>query len=518
VRLHIHLRLAAIGTLSAALAGAALPAHAQAQTDSRLFYPGLDGNPNDPPRFRRPAYGNPPGSGAGTTGFVSTNKRRPKAKRPEPAVQSRALPPIVAPPPDATIPEVFRPKPPSNAQLNARAAGVPITTEILQRRVRRPPEQDPYGPLGLRAGAFNIFPAVQVNEGFDSNPGRIVGGKGSWFTQVAPEVTLKSDWSRHELTADLRGNYYWNDSLPNLDRPDLAFKANGRVDITSQTRADFEGRFALKADLPGNPNLPSDVSKPPLYTTAGATAGLTQRFNRLELTARGTFDRADYQDLTLNDGSRASQEDRNYTQYGGALRAAYELSPGFKPFVEGGVDTRKHDLAVDFAGMQRDSDGATIKGGAIFEFTRQLTGEFSVGQLTRRYKDPNLEQLRGLIADASLVWYASALTTVKLTAQSTVDESTIPGVSGVLNREVAAQVDHSFRRWLIGTVKAGYRTESYQGIPREDQRYTVSGGVTYKLSRDVQLKGEVRQEWVKSNVPGQDYTASIYLVGLRLQR
>lgn len=92
------------------------------------------------------------------------------------------------------------------------------------------------------------------------------------------------------------------------------------------------------------------------------------------------------------------------------------------------------------------------------------------------------------------------------------------GVSGIFKRDAGVQVDHSFRRWLIGTVKFGYGLDDYQGSAREDQRYTASAALTYKLNRTAQVKGEFRQEWLRSNIPGQDYTASIMLVGLRLQR
>ena len=42
--------------------------------------------------------------------------------------------------------------------------------------------------------------------------------------------------------------------------------------------------------------------------------------------------------------------------------------------------------------------------------------------------------------------------------------------------------------------------------------------LTYKFNRDLSLNGEFRQEWMRSNVTGVDYNASIFLVGLKLQR
>ena len=103
------------------------------------------------------------------------------------------------------------------------------------------------------------------------------------------------------------------------------------------------------------------------------------------------------------------------------------------------------------------------------------------------------------------------------TGASTIGEATTPGVSGVLYRDVGVQVDHALRRWLIATFKVGFGFDKYVGDVREDTRYSIGAGLTYKLNRQVQIKGEFRQDWLRSNVSGVDYTASIFLLGLRLQ-
>jgi hypothetical protein len=121
---------------------------------------------------------------------------------------------------------------------------------------------------------------------------------------------------------------------------------------------------------------------------------------------------------------------------------------------------------------------------------------------------------------------------------SVIGESTVPGVSGVLSRDLGLQIDHSLRRWLIASFKAGIGIDDYKGIDgsgaplcdcvvstpggttpdREDHRYYAGAGLTYKLNRSLQIKGEARREWLHSNVAGNDYTANIFLLGLRLQR
>lgn len=392
------------------------------------------------------------------------------------------------------------------------------TNRAGKRPTRRPAEDDPFAPVGVRRGGFLLKPSIEFSGGYDNNPARSAGGKGSSFYIVAPEFMAQSLWSRHELTANVKGSYIGYGQTPSLDRPNVEAKVNGRIDVRRDLRIDLEGRGTIATDSPGSPDLPTSVANLPLNFTYGATGGVAKRFNRFELSAKGTFDRAIYGDATLNNGAVDINKDRNYSQYGGALRGSYELTPGVKPFVEIGTDARVHDLAVDRSGFQRDSTGKYAKVGSTFELTRILTGEASVGWLTRNYDDPTLADLSGFTADASLVWLASALTTVTLTAKSSADESTLAGVSGVLTREAAVQVDHAFRRWLIGTAKFGYTRASYDGIVRVDSTYLASLALTYKLSRSLWLNGEVRKDWQHSTEPGSDYQANTVLFGMRWQR
>jgi hypothetical protein len=499
-----------------------------------LFDPHFDSNRSQqfvrrPGSQSRPGQVTFPSSGAGDTGFDATHARvtrkRKEAAQKRARAEAENLPPIAATGPDRTVAPVFQRQESRAAQrrraINTAAIPLDATGVVTARPIRkRVVDEDPFGPLGLRRGAFIYKPAVEVTGGYNTNPGQRQNGKGSSFEKVAPELSIKSDWVRHELSADLKGSYIWyNDNkLDNLNKPDLDLKGKARFDLTKQTKAELEGKFGLHADNPGDPNLPTDVASPPLYITPGASAGITHKLNRLELSLKGSLDRTAYSDATLNDGSLLDLRDRNYNQYSLLTRAAYEILPGIKPFVEVGGDQRRHDRENDAAGVKRDSDGRTIKGGAEFQLTGFLVGEASAGVFERDYKDPQFPNIHGTLLDSTLTYYASPLTTVKLTVRTSVDESILPGVAGALRRDYGVQIDHAFRRWLIGTLTFGYGTDNYEGSDRDDKRYVASAALLYKLNREVHFKAEARREWLTSTVEGQDYTSNIFTVGLRFQR
>ena len=109
-------------------------------------------------------------------------------------------------------------------------------------------------------------------------------------------------------------------------------------------------------------------------------------------------------------------------QYGGAVRASYEMSPGVKPFVEVGADTRMHDLQFDRNGYQRDSHCAHAEGRHHLR-DHEDTDRRGFGRLPRaHYEDPRLQDLNGMVSDGSLIWAATGLTTATLTASSRGEE------------------------------------------------------------------------------------------------
>ena len=523
----------AIGVGAARAQTATVPSYTDPLT------PKLSVDPRKPPRFQtfsRPEQAQlgpppsfaPPPSGAGDTGFDATNSRKTKAKtkaktksRRKPASNTRTAGDVPAAPAISPYQKPFQATG-NGVYASARAEPEVAVVPIRKARPKRKTAEndDPYAPLGVRAGAFTLFPAVELSGGYDTNPQQSTDAKGATVYTVAPELKVQSNWSRHELTADLRGGYtgYSPDTDPTLSRPQFNGKADGRIDVTRTTRIDLGGRALVSTDNPGSPDLQAGLAKLPIYTTVGGSLGVGQKFNRFDLSVKGGAERTAYQDSELTDGSTASNKDRNFNQYSGTLRGGYELSPGVTPFVEGSLDKRKHDDAYDASGYQRDSNGVTGKIGTTFELSRLLTGEVSIGVTRRTYDDPRLDKLSGLIGDASLVWTANSLTTVKFTAASSVGESTVAGVSGVLTRDAGLQVDHAFRRWLIGSLKLGIGQDSYDGMSRDDMRYSAGLGLTYKLNRSVQLKGEFRQDWQRSNVAGNDYTASVFMLGVRVQR
>ncbi|WP_458761223.1 outer membrane beta-barrel protein [Afipia sp. TerB] len=467
-----------------------------------------------------PTWNVPAASGASDSGYDSLNRKRARTKPYPGTPRPRTVGPGGSPIPADTPLRGSR-RPPVSASVAGIADGQP-------RRRPLKVDDDPFGNVGIRTGAFLTKAAVEVMAGYDTNPGRLDVPKASPFWMISPELLIASQWSRHSLTADLRGSFTgYSTTFPSdngvspvptsIDRPDFTGRIAGRLDVTRETRINSELRLRIATDNPGSPNIQAGLTRYPLAFTTGGTVGVEQDFNRLQVSLAAAADRTTYQYSHLTDGTATSNADRNFDQYGGIARVSYDLMPGLKPFAEVEADRRVHETEVDRSGYRRDSSGGYAKAGTTFELTRLLTGELAAGYSLRNYEDPRLDRLEGLLTSASLVWTATGLTTVRLNATSSIDETTLPGVSGALSRDYSLSVEHAFRRWLIATGSVGFGTTDYDEA-RSDKRYFAQANLVYKLSRTFHIKGSIRHDWLESSIPGASSRATVVMLGIRVQR
>lgn len=563
-RRHICLLLATTGTAVvlasatfaqepvASVAGRPGGGSGASPTGSGLASPGLRlpdslvGNDPPAPPTARPSAAVAPTSGAGRRAGLRDNRARRSRQATVQPVQgpfrSTITPQTVAPNvqpvqtgvPDPTVPTLpgpgltpvpsvlgppLRRRPPTdtgtvaivpNTQPGLLDPALPVTVRPAQA------PNDPYAQLGIRLGGLTLLPAFGQSIGYDSNPNRTDGNRrGSFLSQTEGELGIQSNWSRHELTGFLRGAYDVYPSNPAANRPEGAGRLGLRIDATRDTQFDVEGHYQIDTQRPGNPNLGVATRERPDVFTEGASAGVTQRFNRLVVGLRGTVDRADYDDAKLTDGTTLSQRDRDLTSYGGRLRVGYELTPGLVPFVEGTIDTRQYDLTTDSAGFRRSSDGYAGRLGTTFELTRLLTGEISAGAVHRVYQDSRLPDLTSPVADLSLIYAFSPLTTIRATGTAAVDETTVPGANGIRTFRGGVEIAHQLRRNL--TLTAGFNLAEYDylGATLTEREFAATVRADYRVNRWLALRASYSYDHLHSTLAGSSYAANVFLLGMR---
>lgn len=423
-----------------------------------------------------------------------------------------SLAPVV---PYATAPANERERATAGRQPPVQYARPPV----IERKERPRQEVNPYAPLGINLGSIRVLPFVELSVGYDTNSDRSpTAPQGSGFGLFEAGFTAISLWSRHEFRADVKGSYYRFFTDKNASRPEGSAKFNLRLDATRTVRLDFELRGTLATQRPGSPELNASVVGRPVIATVGATAGVTKTIGRVEASLTGLVDRTIYANARLTNGNTLRLSRDNYNAFGLRGRLAYEVTPGLRPFVEVSADMRRRDEAVDSGGFARNSNGLAAKLGTTFELSRILTGEVSAGYVRRTYSDPRLATIAGMTVDASLIWTATPLTTVTFRAQTDVNETTIANASGSISRRGSIEINHALLRNFNLGATAMWQNTKYRGVALTENTLEGTLKAEYSLTRSVVVKGSFTHSRLQSSTAGADYTANVFLLGLRLQR
>lgn len=376
--------------------------------------------------------------------------------------------------------------------------------ETVRNRPR--PELD---ALGAHLGAFYVFPSLTNGLHYNDNVFATDGNEESDFLYtLEPQVAVRSDWNRHAvgLAAGGRLGYYFDETDENFK--DAFANASGRLDISSSSV--LRGNIDLRREHEerGDPNDAGGAEPTVFYNLAGSVEG-SHRFNRVTISAGGEVRHFDYDDVDATGGGTIDQDDRDRMQYRPGVRVAYEFLDGYAAFVRAEGDIRRYDQSTDNAGINRDSQGYDLVGGASLDLTGLLFGDIFAGVRQRFFEDSRFDTATNPVVGATLTWVPTGLTTVILKADSEFIESTDANSSGFSSTGVGLTVDHELLRNLILTAGAGFRYDDFEGTSREDKFFTATAGANYLMNRWLSLGARYVYSNRNSNESGADYDRNL---------
>ena len=381
-----------------------------------------------------------------------------------------------------------------------------------------------YQPLGLRQGAFMIWPKVTFSSEYNDNIFATDNDKvADGIFQLSPEIRVTSNWSRHALSAHAEStiNQYAQHSDQNTT--DYSFGADGELDVLRSLSLSSGVDFSHVTEPRTNAGSEGQPFAVQYELTSGYLAGV-KTFNRLKLSARGDWSQYNYLNVTGN----FPQNDRDRDQWLATARADYALSPDTAVFLEVAGNWRRYRLSASpiengvpiYPGfVNRDSEGVTALVGANFDLAALVRGEVGVGYMEQSFKDPAMSDYGGLGARAEVSWFPTQLTTLTVTGSRSVEDATMARASTYLSTNLRLRVDHELLRNLVISGAATYGDDDYRGIDRRDKRYGAGIAANYLMNRNVGLN--LAYNFYKKEADGADPSvafgnATVNRVGLTL--
>lgn len=372
-----------------------------------------------------------------------------------------------------------------------------------------------YDAVGIRAGSFMVYPKMDVTENYNDNIyATNTQTKSDFITTVSPDITVNSLWSRHALNLDAGVDKYWYNSNTGEDRLDWHVEGDGRLDILRDTNLTGQASYARLHEDRGLPTSPSSAAEPTEYKLFASNLAFNQAFNRITTSLIGTFNNYDYDNVAKIGGGTIDQSFRNRNEYSGSLKVGYLVSPDTSVYAQGTLNKRDY-TDNPIGGPNRTSDGYAAVIGSDFKLTRLAQGGVYIGYQSQSYDDPLFKSNSGLDYGANVNWFVTALTTVRLNASSTIQESTIVGNSGYKAQVVDLGADHELMRNIILSGDIGYENDNFSGIGRTDNIYSGKVGVNYLLNNFFAIGLHYGITDRNSNTSVNSYTQNI--IGLTLR-
>lgn len=377
---------------------------------------------------------------------------------------------------------------------------------------------DPFRATGIRVGSFLIRPRLELGitatDNVDGGPVK----QDAVGLLANADITGRSDWSRHEVYFELRGEADLYKER-GFDDGFVEGVIGGRLDLTDRTGLTASAGYAYNLENFTDPTTPAAAAERPSNQSYVGRVGFVHDNNSVRASVSGRLTRRVYDDVALVGGGSADQSFRDRTI--SALEGRAALRPDQQSLAPVGVaevGKTRYDQRVDPLGFERSNVWFELRGGLLIDRGPKLQGEVTIGYRSEKFDDPLLADLNALVVSADMAWSPARLTTVRLDIDTFTDSSSIASTSGSLTYAGVASIERRFRNRFFGEVGAGYSHETFRGLLRTDRTYLGYGELGYYLSRYAALVARYGYERTDSTDPsaaGNEHRVSGFV---RLER
>ena len=105
---------------------------------------------------------------------------------------------------------------------------------------------------GIRLGSFTLTPQLTLSTGWTDNRSQAADGTSGKFYRISPDISLTSNWSRHQLDTSLRGSYTGYPGDTDDNEANVFAAANLRLDISEATQVITRLTYSLSQEDDGS--------------------------------------------------------------------------------------------------------------------------------------------------------------------------------------------------------------------------------------------------------------------------
>ncbi len=373
-----------------------------------------------------------------------------------------------------------------------------------------------FDPPGMHVDSFLLHPLLEEGLGYDSN---VFGGtpqRGSWVVGTHPSLLIGSDWSRDSLGAFLSVDDKQFLDQPRQSTTDWTASLGGTLAVGRDQLTLSAAHFSLHQPRTDLDALPSDT--PVAYQVDDVRAAYAIELGRMTVTPSLAYSSYRYDSTTIF-GVPTSQAYRNRDVVLGAVTTRYEMMPQRSLLVViRALDA--HYVAPQPGTPTRNSTGYEVLAGLADDGDAVWRYRVLLGWEERDFAAPQYQAHQAPIAEATVIWSPSGMTTVTGTLTRSIEDAAQEGTVGYTYTGAGLVLDHEYRRDVLLRVAAGMQQANFLQGGGQSSAISLGGGITWLLNRNMRLSAtyDFTDQRGSSNPAQQttgSYTRSLGLLTLR---
>jgi hypothetical protein len=338
-----------------------------------------------------------------------------------------------------------------------------------------------FDPLGLRAGAFMLWPQIEEAVGYDDNVLAGAQRRPSWVIETRPSVLIRSDWSRDALGAYVSASDSRYPDLPSQGRTDATGFLGGSIDIGSDRLTLGVAHIQQHQDRSELDAVPSD--RPIAAQENDGRAGYAWSSGHWTVTPAIEVSDWQFGNTTIL-GRSSSQSYRDRTVVQGETTVRYDWEPLRSLLLVTRAIGQHYTNPV--AGQPSENStgyqallGLDYDDNAVWRYRLLLGAETRQFVAYRSHTD--------VIAEAEAMWSPSGLTTLHATLTRSIEDAAQEGVAGYTYTAGRLTIDHEYLRNLLFSASAGLQRADFLPGGNAQNGYAAGVGVTWLVNRSVRL-------------------------------
>jgi hypothetical protein len=343
-----------------------------------------------------------------------------------------------------------------------------------------------YAEPGVHAGSFLVKPQLGESFGYDSNPIGVKSAPGSWVLQTAPSVSANSDWSRNSLGIDVSATNYRYLNTPNDSHTDWNASIGGGYTIGRHDLTLAYSHLSLNQSPGDIGAVPSDTFVH--YQVEDVRSAYTFDAGRFSFTPNVDFRNYTFDNTTIQ-GVPVSQQYRNRNVVSGGVTTRYALSDQRNLiFVLQGVESTytKNPVTTPIP----NSTGILALGGLDYEASGVWRYQLLLGVEVRTYQSSAYKTQTAPVAQASVIWTPTGLTTVTGQLARVIEDAAAEGSAAYTYTTARLIVDHEYLRNVLLQGRAGMQVAQYGQGGGTQTSFTVGAGVNWLMNRNMRLSAD----------------------------